>query len=179
MFSLRLNHWQRLVVAAASIACLARALLIFLQAPVGGQPGAPFLVGVALAVVAFARPRPEERPWRLIEYLPDRRGRQTAIGVAALLGLALALVFLLRTPQDGAVDNVEMPAEEAMPSDAETAPAGAMAPAGAEVAANADAAAEAAASPVNPDDYVDPFADIANPAEATTGPQPGEDMSGE
>lgn len=68
-----------------------------------------------------------------------------AFAVTASLALA-ACGSSDKAADEAAADNVEMPAEEAMPADAATAPADAMAPAAEAPAAAAEAKTDAAAA---------------------------------
>ena len=94
MMKFGLNKWQRLVVAAASMACLARAWFIFHQDYAASRPGTAFITGIFLAVVALARPRHDEPSWPLIQQHPKGVPR-VAFWVVAL-GLALALAAFLQ-----------------------------------------------------------------------------------
>ena len=93
------------------------------------------------------------------------RLKKSAVAVmatASLLALA-ACGSSDKAADEAAADNVEMPAEEAMPADAATAPADAMAPA-ADASAAADAAQDAKAGAEAAADAAEKSADDAKAA---------------
>jgi len=126
-----INKWQRLVLSLGSIVCFVRAFYIWQDDYSDSRPGTAFLAGVTLAVLALIRAREGEAALPFLD-IPAVRKWQIIRGVAVVAGLAIiGVAFVALSPEttydasvgiaDAAADNVEMPAEEAIPADSSTA----------------------------------------------------------